>query len=192
MKTLFLIFIGRLVTTASTPLEDYSYQPQHIPDYDADYPSLAEQLAEKRGAGKWKMRMFKRDPEEDFEEVSDGGEEVPEEFEDDENLDMSKRGRQWKMRMFKKKDPWKMRMFKKGEPWKMRMFKKGQPWKMRMFKRLPYMLQSEMDKKSPWKMRMFKRLPMGRSYGKRPDKWQMRMFKRDPELGQETAGDSLR
>ena len=124
--------------------------------------------------------MFKRDPGQDLEADPVADLEVPEDYEDD-SLDMSKRGRQWKMRMFKKKDPWKMRMFKKGEP-----------WKMRMFKRLPYMMKSELDKKSPWKMRMFKRLAMGRTYGKRPDKWQMRMFKRDPELGQETSGDSLR
>lgn len=172
MKTFLVIFIGRLASTASAHLEDYSYQPiaEQLPDYEqhyADYHSsgLADQLAEKRGAGKWKMRMFKREPGEDLEE--DFG--VPVDS-NDEGLEMSKRGRQWKMRMFKKR----------------------QPWKMRMFKRLPYKIQSELDKKSPWKMRMFKRLSMERTYGKRPDKWQMRMFKRDPELGQETPGDSLR
>jgi len=187
-----VIFLGSLALTVSVPLEDYSYQsvPGQLADYgpeDSDYSlaslGLANQLAEKRGGGKWKMRMFKRDPLEDLETDSDE-DERPEEYEgveEGEGREMSKRRQPWKMRMFKKKDPWKMRMFKKGEP-----------WKMRMFKRLPYMMKSELDKKSPWKMRMFKRLSMGRTYGKRPDKWQMRMFKRDPEMGQQASGDSLR
>jgi len=182
MKTLLLVLVGSLACTASDPLDNYNHLAGELPDYDlqaTDYTSsgLADQLAEKRGAGKWKMRMFKRDPGLHVEEDIGLDQDIPEDFYD-EDLDMVKRGRQWKMRMFKKKDPWKMRMFKKGGD-----------WKMRMFKRYPYMLQTEMDKKSPWKMRMFKRLS---SYGKRPDKWQMRMFKRDPEQGQNMAGDSSR
>eukprot|EP00092_Neocalanus_flemingeri_P008014 GFUD01008648.1.p1 GENE.GFUD01008648.1~~GFUD01008648.1.p1 ORF type:complete len:181 (-),score=56.31 GFUD01008648.1:198-740(-) len=180
MKGNFIvIFLASVAVSASVPLSSYSYQPVagQSPDYgpeDSDYSSLdslglADQLAEKRGGGRWKMRMFKRDPGEDLEADSDSNHEIPEDYADD-GIEMSKRGRPWKMRMFKKKDPWKMRMFKKEDPWKMRMFKKGEPWKMRMFKRLA----------------------IERTFGKRPDKWQMRMFKRDPEMRQETPGDRLR
>jgi len=171
MKGIFIvIFIGSFVLTGSSSLEDYSrqiavYGPESS-SYSLDGLGLEDQLVEKRGGGKWRMRMFKRDP---GGSDSDEGQEIPDEYED-EGMDMSKRGQPWKMRMFKKKDP----------------------WKMRMFKRLPYMMQSELDKKSPWKMRMFKRLAIERTFGKRPDKWQMRMFKRDPEIGQEMPGDSLR
>ena len=136
---------------------------------DPEYPDLTEHNNEVDKRGKWQMRMFKRDMEE---EEHDG---MEDNLMDEAAMDMNKRGQ-----------PWKMRMFKKQDPWQMRMFKRSQPWKMRMFKRYPAFYTSEFDKKSPWKMRMFKRYYSSSSdgFGKRPDKWQMRMFKRDPALSQ--------
>jgi len=167
MKKVVMLFMGRFLAMALAVQIDQGLLPSNQLDELRDWASsdLTDHTEEKRAGGKWKMRMFKRGPE-----VEESDPEEPEYYDENDVLDVAKRDRSWKMRMFKKKDPWKMRMFKKG-----------QPWKMRMFKRLPANIQTELEKRSPWKMRMFKRLSMNRNYGKRPDKWQMRMFKREDE-----------